>query len=267
MIKILLASILALISSGITADSSSKDVYDLISKNVMRIRIIKRHLDPDTGKSSFLLPPDKLYSEGIGFHIGNGHIITARHVINSIRKGDRSLFLDITTHTGERIRKAKIGKCDSVTSLKSPDVCLLKTNFKGEGIKLPKEFFLSAVKGKSYGVLELTEEGIPNKVIRKGEYIRKFTVTKKINMKENNGLELYETSIPTVGGYSGSPVFDVKSGKLLGMTTTVATRTKKKSGRVVSKKQNALVIPVKTIRKYLNSKNWKYEEIPRGWFY
>jgi hypothetical protein len=243
-------------------------IYEKISRNTVRIRIIKRSFDPDTGLPSIMLPPDKVFNEGIGFHIGKGHILVARHVINSVRGNDRSLFLDITTHTGKKIRKAKIGKCDPASELKSTDVCLLKTDFKGEGITLPRKDDLALLKDKIYGVLELDNQGVPTKKIRTGSFIDIKTMNKKENGQTNRGLELYKTSILTDGGYSGSPVFDIKTGKLLGMTTTkFRLGDKYKSGKVVIKKESAWVIPVKTIRRYLNSRNWKYTEIPRSWFY
>jgi hypothetical protein len=252
------------------ADKVKDSVYKKISSNTVSVRIIKRHFDPDTGLPSIMMPPDEIFNKGIGFHIGKGNIITARHVINSIRSGDRSLFLDITTNTGEKIRKVKIGKCDAISNLKSPDICLLKTDFKGEGITLPREYALSALKNTTYGVLKIDSEGVPSKVIKSGKYLETVLMDKELGSKENNGLKLYEVSIQTIGGYSGSPIFNVQTGRLLGMTTTkltVSSNPKDKDKKAVIKYENALVIPVKTIRKYLNSTNWKYEEIPRGWFY
>ena len=154
-----------------------------------------------------------------------------------------------------------MGRCnDAKDESKKPDICLLKTDSKKEGILVPRGFLTKPSKKSVYGIINKADGLLLDRVYS-GPYLSTFTPKAKPDNAEsstewNVGIELYLIAAESEIGNSGSPVFNIANGNLLGMTTTISNKKNEDGGRYKTE-----VIPIQTIKKYIYSSGWKYRQM------
>ena len=249
---LILVAIFCFLQTNAKAQAAQPNIIELYKKNTYHVEVWRRFLNEKSGRENHTKPRE-LVGEGIGFHIGKGHILTAEHIVRRLNRSEKGLFLIVRAPSGELVSDLHMGRCLPTKKGIMTDVCIIKGDISGEGIALPKHNYLfSPNKKHQYGVLLRDDESGREKVLS-GKFLE---VRKSSKLDRNNilkGIDLFLTNIQTEVGYSGSPVFNLQTGELLGMTTSVST---------YNGASGAQVIPVVTIRKYLNNKNWKFEKVP-----
>jgi len=156
---------------------------------------------------------------GTGFHIGNGRILTAAHLIKPYMENA------IWVKNGEHGMVARLIKID-----RELDLALLgveKTNYPEILLKLETEVDEGVISVVNFGLFE--DIFLRGKVVGYGYY------------KDREYIVIDMTIIP---GMSGAGVFS--GGKLIGIVRLLYGDTGRKVGDFV-----ALIIPAKTIKKFL----------------
>ena len=254
----LLFVFLLLINFSLTAQDKCNDpVCQKIKNNTVVIKIYEK-LNP------FKYPESQggeaVVNEGIGFFIGKGNLLTARHILDGF---DENLdqTISIKDSDGKTVKLTAMGRCnDAKDEGKEPDICLLKTDSKKEGILIPRGFLTKPNKKSVYGIINKADGLLLDRVYS-GPYLNTFIpkakpVYTESSTKWNVGIELYLIGAESGIGNSGSPVFDIANGNLLGMTTTISKDKNKNGGRYQTE-----VIPVQTIKKYIYSSGWKFRRM------
>lgn len=228
-----------------------------IKKNLITVEVWKRPINPKTGRRHFNVR-DSLVQKGMGFRVGKDYVLTARHLVTSILNEEKYTYLKMITESGEVLRGLMLSRCEDIKAEgKSVDLCLFKApTLKGEGLEFPKAPNL-VPKNEVYAIINRSPHiGKPDQILS-GEFVKEMKIEDK-KLTLNTGIPMYRTNTPTAPQNSGSPVFNPKTGTLLGITTTGVKIKSDKESRI-----EAEVIPAEVIRKFLNTPGWKSKKIPQ----
>lgn len=256
---LILGIVIGVMSSNTWAllPSQSDLNIEKIKKNLITIEIWKRPINPKTGRRHFNVR-DSLVQKGMGFRVGKDYILTARHLVTSILKEEKYTYLKMITESGEILKGLMLSRCEDIKTIgKSIDLCLFKApSLTGVGLEFPKIPNLIP-KNETYAIINRSPHiGKPDQILT-GEFVKEMKIEDK-DLTLNTGIPMYRTNTPTAPQNSGSPVFNPKTGKVLGITTTGVKIKSGKESRV-----EAEVIPAEVIRKFLNTPGWKSKKIPQ----
>lgn len=243
--------------SGAILPSQAELNIEKIRKNLITVEIWKRPINPKTGRRHFNVR-DSRVQKGMGFRIGKDYVLTARHLVESLLAEEKYTYLKMTTESGEVLKGLMISRCKDIkTKGKSVDLCLFRApTLKGEGLEFPKTPNL-VPQNETFALINRSSHIAKPDQLLTGKFVKEMKIEDK-DLTLNTGIPMYRTSMPTGPQNSGSPVFNPKTGKLLGITTT-GVQVKKGKERYIE----AEVIPSQVIRKFLNTPGWKSRKIPQ----
>ena len=242
--------------------TQQEHIEEKIRVATLSIEVWKRPINKKTGRRN-IFDKEIFVSKGVGVHLGDGYILTAYHIVESVAKREEYTYIKIYTKSGNPVKELSLSKCNPDVKDLRIDVCLLKGKFLSEGeVSLPKDYNFEPNKKQVFGLINQVEElGKLGKVIT-GNFLKEVDLSKaKVKLKEIKNITLYQTDIPTRPGNSGSVVFDTKTGRILGLTTSREKTTRKYDDGTVKVFHKAEVIPSSTIRKFLRIPGWKSKRL------
>lgn len=233
-----------------------------IKEATLRVEVWRRPIRKDNGRRKFAAP-DKLISRGAAVVLGKGYILTAYHIMKEIVEETPHHYVRIFTSKGDRVKGLAVSRCEKLKGDKRPDLCLLKGNLKNHnGVELPKDILNEPSKDSVYALINQNENLGKIGELQKGKFKKIVKVDPNGEFDANKGIKLFRTNIKTAKANSGSIVFDIESGRILGLTTNGIKLKQKKTDGSIKKWMEAEVIPSHTIRKYLNTPGWKSKPLP-----
>jgi hypothetical protein len=254
---IFILSIDALYASLIVSGSQDTIVSER-QKSIYSIEIWKKPIDPATGRRKIGVMKNERIATLSGFHIGRGYILTAAHAFADIQEAIQNnkqsgYLIKIFDYQNRPIPDLQIGKCGESFKNGKPDICVLKGELyeKQSFFELPKELNLDPTSSIDMGLINKSRHIYKQNALIQGSFQESLNHEDGIN----KGIKLWITNIKTDIGNSGSPIFDLATGKVLGMTTNSIK---------IKGEQKAEVIPIQYIRSYLNEKDWKLKSIPEN---
>lgn len=252
-LKILLILVTWIIFTDTLWSAGLPDTIDRVRKSIVAVGTVM----PLKGSSS-RWPPIKY--RGTGFVVGNGRqIITNHHVIPETIDTDKKETLAIFTGRG---KKAKALKAKIVRSDPEHDLVLLEISGNslpamklGDGISIregEEVAFTGFPIGMVLGLFPVTHKGIVSAitpVVIPAHSARTLTARQIKRMRSR--FEVYQLDAIAYPGNSGSPVYEIETGKVIGVVNSVFVKGTKES--VLEKPSGiSYAIPVRYVNDLLN---------------
>ena len=205
-------------------------------------------------------PPVKF--RGTGFAVGDGrHVITNYHVIPELNDIAEKESLAIFTGRGKKagVRKARLVRSDpdhdlallEITGTPLPAMQLGNGHSVREGEDVAVTGFPI---GMVLGLYPVTHKGIVaaiTPIVIPAISSRSLTAEQVKRMR--NPFEVYQLDVVAYPGNSGSPVYNIENGKVIGVVNSVFVKGTKES--VLEKPSGiSYAIPVKYVHDLLNNK-------------
>jgi V8-like Glu-specific endopeptidase len=206
-------SILGTLSIILVSASFAKSVDEIISSKKRAVLLITIYEKNNP----------KVRHEGTGFFVdGNGHFVTNQHVLETYIKDPANSPIQIQTEEGLEFTDIEILKCGNENKL---DLCYGKINtdkkvyFFDPVNRSPTPSMNFAIVGHNGGYFSV-KKGEVLKISKNVEDKYGVSITEQEN-RNTSMLELgkYDYANGFCKGDSGSPVFDIYSGDLLGVFT------------------------------------------------
>lgn len=242
-----------MISTGTLLSAGLPDTIDQIRKSIVAVGTVM----PLRGSSSRRPPVNY---RGTGFVVGNGRqIITNHHVIPETIDTDNKETLAVFTGRG---KKAKAMKVKIVRSDPEHDLVLLEISGNslpamqlGDGINIregEEVAFTGFPIGMVLGLYPVTHKGIVSAitpVVIPAHSSR--TLTAKQIKRMRSRFEVYQLDAIAYPGNSGSPVYEIETGKVIGVVNSVFVKGTKES--VLEKPSGiSYAIPVRYVNDLLS---------------
>ena len=230
-VKFLYALIAWLLSSGAALSGELPDTIDLIRNSVVAVGTVK----PARGLHH-KGPP--VIFKGTGFVVGNGRqIITNHHVIPETKELEDKESLAIFTGRGKqaRVYKARLVQSDpdhdlallEITGTPLPVMQLANGSSVREGAEVAVTGFPI---GMILGLYPVTHKGIIaaiTPIVIPAISSRSLTAAQIKRMR--NAYEVYQLDIVAYPGNSGSPLYNIETGKVIGVVNSVFVKGTKES--------------------------------------
>lgn len=256
---------LMLISFSVKAllPSSEEVIKKRIEKATYIVEVWKKPINEKTGRRKFAVK-DKLVARGVATALGKGYLLTAYHIMEPIVEKRKHHYVKVLSPERELVKGLAISRCKKNTEGTSPDLCLIKGDIpEKNSLNLPKDPFFSPSDKEPYGLINQNPSLAPVSSLLTGNFVKKVKLGKGSDkFQANQNIELFRMNIKTAKANSGSPVFNIKTGRILGLTTNAIELERKKPDGTVESWLETEVIPSQTIRRYLNTPGWKSEKIP-----
>ncbi|TWX65427.1 serine protease [Colwellia sp. C1TZA3] len=236
-----------------TARASLEDTVSLLKPSVVGIGVYT-----PTGQ-----PKNQLY--GTGFVIGDGtYIVTNKHVIE--QELDDNLLQKLAVFTGKG-QAAKVKLAELIASDKEHDIAILKISgqalpalslakkdFRREGSTIA---FTGFPIGAVLGLYPVTHQGIIAAItptIIPVDDARQISIAMLKRLRDP--YLVYQLDATAYPGNSGSAMYDIKTGEVIGIINKVFVQQSKET--VISKPSGiTYAIPVKYLHKLLKKHNIK----------
>jgi len=230
-VKFLSALIAWLLSSGTALSGELPDTIDSIRNSVVAVGTVK----PTRGLHQ-KGPP--VVFKGTGFVVGNGRqVITNHHVIPEINDLEDKESLAIFTGRG---KNAKVHKARLVRSDPDHDLALLEISgaplpvmqlSNGSSVREGEDVAVTGFPiGMVLGLYPVTHRGIVaaiTPIVIPAISSRSLTASQIKRMR--NPFVVYQLDIVAYPGNSGSPVYNVETGEVIGVVNSVFVKGTKES--------------------------------------